>query len=302
MKAFHRLTTLDYQLINDALHQAVDNLEDFQWGPWWLRCSEFHFDRGLFQAGDQFGWHTHKEVQIEIPLRGKFSFWFQQGKRIHLEPRNVLVIPPGFEHRWRSDARGIMIGLRLSVIPTASSLDTPICNELKPAVLAPEGIGLILDGLMAEFYISSRYDQFAAKRRMSWMYLIITRILGALSPSIPDRHSGKSTNDPSLRSVRVVSKIIRYIDANIKGNLAMERIEAVVDLSARQIHRLFMEVMDVSCHGYIMERRLEIARSKLQAEPTLSIKEVARTSGFTSAAYFSAIFKTKFGFPPNACR
>lgn len=303
MKALRRLTTLDFQLINEALQQAVENLEDFQWGPWWLRCSEFHFNRGIFQAGDEFGWHTHKELQIEIPLRGKFSFWFRQGKRISLEPRRVLVIPPDLEHRWRSDAPGIMIGLRLSVIPRANSLDISICNGLKPDALSPEGIGLILDGFMAEFYISSRHDQFAAKRRMSWMYLVITRILGALSPSIADGHSGESAAEPATqRNERLVGKIMRYVDANISGNLAMEKIESLSRLSARQIHRVFMEVTGRSCHSYIMDHRLEIARSKLQAAQPLTIKEIAHASGFASAAHFSSKFKTKFGVTPNEYR
>jgi AraC-like DNA-binding protein len=134
------------------------------------------------------------------------------------------------------------------------------------------------------------------------MYLIITKILGDFTAPLPGGPAVESTTEPSLRRERVVSKIIRYIDANIEGDLAMERIESVAVLSARQIHRLFKEVTGESCHDYIMDRRLEIARSKLQTDPTLSIKEVAYASGFASAAHFSAKFKIHFGVTPSEYR
>jgi AraC-like DNA-binding protein len=163
-------------------------------------------------------------------------------------------------------------------------------------------LDLILDGLMAEFLASNPDDEFAMKRRRSWMYPIITKILGTVSAPVPGGSAMESTTEPSLRRERVVSKIIRYIDANIEGDLAMERIEAVAGLSGRQIHRLFMEVTGKSCHGYMLDRRLEIARSKLQADPALSIKEVAHASGFASAAHFSAKFKIHFGVTPTEYR
>lgn len=302
VKALPRLTVKDFQSANDALHQALDGLEDLRWGLWWLRCIEFHFGKGLYQAGDHFGWHMHKELQIEIPLRGKFGFWFRKGTRVMLDLGDALVIPPGFDHRWKSDGPGIMIGISLAVIPRASSLGNPIVNTLKPATLSPKGIGLILDGFLSELPVSTTDDEFAVKRRRSWMYLIITRILGDLPAPVPGGPAGESTAEPSLRRERVVSKIIRYIDANIEGDLAMEQIQTVAALSARQIHRLFKEVTGESCSDYIMDRRLEIARSKLQTDPTLSIKEVAYASGFASPAHFSAKFKTHFGVTPTEYR
>lgn len=73
-------------------------------------------------------------------------------------------------------------------------------------------------------------------------------------------------------------------------------------VSARQIHSLFIDVTGVSYHRYIMNRHLEIARLKLQSDPSLSIKEVAYASGFASPAHFSSKFKSAFGVSPNEYR
>lgn len=296
------LRSKDYHQIDDALHEALGVLEDFRLGSWWLRCIEFHFGKGIFRAGDHFGWHLHKEIQIEIPLRGRFVFWAKGGKQLRVEPGAVCVIPPGVEHRWKAEADGIMIGLLLALVPRAHSLDTPLRGAVQMITFSPPALEIALEGLISEFVNPPPENEFSLKRKSSWIFLLTTRILGMIS--VPDDSFGNENQDkrPSFRRERVVSKIIRYIDANIEGELTMERIETVVGLSSRQIHRLFIEVTGGSCHRYIMDRRLEIARSKLQNDPTLSIKEIAYASGFASPAHFSAKFKKNFGVPPTEYR
>ena len=274
-------------------------MDDFRWGPWWLRCIEFHFGKGFYRVGDQFGWHMHKEVQIEIPLRGRFRFAIKNRRNVIVGPGQVLVIPPDCKHRWWTDAPGIMLGLSLALIPRAGSLDNSISRGLKPTAFSPPGIELTLQGLVDEFLVYSQKDDFAPKRRASWMFLVITQVLSSLSETTSFRPTGEPTGGLPFRSERIVSKIIRYIDANVDGDLTMERIESIAVLSARQIHRLFVEVTGKTCHAYIMNRRLEVAQSKLQTDPSLSIKEIAFASGFASAAHFSSKFKEKFGMPPS---
>lgn len=289
----------ELQAFSDSLHEALTALEDIRWDPWVLRCIEFHLGQGHYNPGEFFGWHMHKEVQFEIPLQGEFQFAANQGKPMIVKRGDVYVVPPETVHRWKCTRPALMLGISLAVVPRATSLATPLQSWLKPSVIRPVALAQLLDSLLAERRLSLNPPTLALKRLVCWMHLLITQILGTGFPK-PVYSSGQEPGrEPSSRSQRVVGKIIRFIDANIDGDLSMERFEQAVGLSTRQIHRLFIEVTGRSCHRYVMERRLEIARSMIQADPAISIKEVSYATGFVSPAHFSSTFKKVFGVSPR---
>lgn len=291
--------TRKFQLINDALHEALAHLEDFKWGPFWLRCIEFHFEKGNYIAGDHFGWHLHKEIQLEIPLGGEFQFFARQSKTVKIKRDDVYFIPPDVVHRWKCMHPGQMIGLSLAVVPRSDSMIMLPGLILKPEVLKPSALTNQLESFYQEFGQTFRSEEVAVKRLACWMYLLITLILDAYPlPPASTIEQETLASQPS-RSQRVVSKVMRYIDANIAGDLTVSKFAKAFGLSTRQIHRLFIEVTGVSCHRYVMDKRLEAARSMLQAHAHLSIKEVAHAAGFASTAHFSSKFKKAYGTSPS---
>jgi AraC-like DNA-binding protein/mannose-6-phosphate isomerase-like protein (cupin superfamily) len=290
----------DFLRINDSLHAALISLGDFQVGAWWMRCVEFHFGKGRYVPGDHYGWHLHKELQFEIPLSGQFEFSIKKSKKARIRSGEVLVLPPDNVHRWKCLRGGMMIGISLAPLPHADSVVMPLGSWLNPSVVKLPMLPGVLELLLEELGSHPTTQDFATKRMACWIYLVVTQILGAClgPPSVPQQNVAVG----SSRSQRLVSKMIRYIDANISGNLSMAHFEKTLGISARQIHRVFTEVTGVSCHKYVMERRLEVARSKFQSNPEASVKEVAYSSGFTSPAHFSSKFKSTFGVRPNDYR
>lgn len=300
MAGMPQFSSKDFQGINDALHGALVHLGDFKRGPWWMRCVEFHFGKGNLVPGDHFGWHLHKELQLEVLLSGEVQFSVKKLKPSTIKTGDVMVLPPDAPHRWRCIRPGVMLGMSLALVPHADSLVVPLETCLKPSVVKPPFLTDLLKLFLREFQSGENIQEFGLTRLASWIYLIVTQILSTCleSPSKPQEDGSSKVS----RSQRVVSKMIRYIDANIDGDLSMGGFEKATGLGTRQIHRLFIDVTGVSCHRYIMDRRLEVARSKLQSNPSLSIKEVAYASGFASPAHFSSKFKRAFGVPPNEYR
>jgi AraC-like DNA-binding protein len=292
----------DYRHIDDALHEALFSLEDLKWGPWWFRCVEFHFGKGHYVIGDHFGWHLHKELQLEIPLDGEFQFATRSSSVVKVKRGQVYAIPPDAVHRWKCTRAGLMIGISLAVMPHADSVIQPPGTALTPVVIEPHGLPSMLENLMQELNHEDRPREFAGKRLTCWMYLLITQILGAFAVPSVSRAEPVMDASPASRSQRVVSKIVRFIDANLAGDLTVSRFAREFGLSTRQIHRLFIDATGVSCHRYVMDRRLEAARSLLQAQAHLSIKEVAHASGFASTAHFSSKFKSAHGLSPSDFR
>ena len=70
-------------------------------------------------------------------------------------------------------------------------------------------------------------------------------------------------------------------------------------ISRVQLYRKIKAVLNCNVNDYIITTRLQKAKYYMQHE-NLSISEIAFKSGFSSAAYFSTVFKSKFGVTSTA--
>lgn len=296
----NRYRPRDFTRFNDSLHEALRDLDDFPWPPWTLRCVEFHFGQGRYAVNDFFGWHVHRELQLEIILEGAFRFSAKGRRSVEVRRGQVFVVPPNRLHRWKCLEPALMIGVSLAPVPSADANERDFETALRPGLLKPTGLSALADALLREFRTGPvTASQLFAPRLRAWTFLMISQVLAELRVSSEPRKAKKASDGSSSRGQRVVSKIIRFIDANIEGDLSMQRFEQAVGLSSRQIHRIFMEVTGTSCHTYVVNRRLELARSMLQADATRSVKEVAYSTGFASPAHFSSSFRKAFGVSPS---
>jgi AraC-like DNA-binding protein len=65
------------------------------------------------------------------------------------------------------------------------------------------------------------------------------------------------------------------------------------------LYKKVKALLDLNVNDYILNTRLQKAKYYLQHEE-LAIGEVAYKVGFSSPAYFSTVFKSKFGVTPKA--
>jgi len=296
----NRYRARDFTRFNDSLHEAIRELDDFAWSPWLLRCVEFHFGQGRYAVNDHFGWHIHRELQLEIILEGALRFTAKGKKAVEVRRGEVFVVPPNRMHRWKCLEPALMVGVSLAPVPRADAGEQLLEDALRATLLKPTGLSTLADALIREFRSRSTNKETSFGQRLrAWVFLMVSQVLAEVRVvSVPRKDQSKEA-DSSSRGQRVVSKIIRFIDANIDGDLSMKRFEQAVGLSSRQIHRIFMEVTGSSCHAYVLNRRLEVALSMLQADSRISVKEVAYGTGFASPAHFSSSFRKTFGVSPS---
>ena len=69
-------------------------------------------------------------------------------------------------------------------------------------------------------------------------------------------------------------------------------------ISRIQLYRKVKAVLNFNVNDYIVTTRLQKAKYYMQHED-LTISEIAFKSGFSSGAYFSTVFKSKFGLTPK---
>jgi transcriptional regulator GlxA family with amidase domain len=92
--------------------------------------------------------------------------------------------------------------------------------------------------------------------------------------------------------------VVTLMEANIEEILCLDELAIFVDLSRRQLERLFQKYLNCSPHRYYLQLRLGKARQLLK-QTNMSIIEIAIACGFVSTPHFSKCYRTSFSIPPR---
>jgi len=92
--------------------------------------------------------------------------------------------------------------------------------------------------------------------------------------------------------------VVGLMEANIEEVLCLDELAQYVDLSRRQLERLFQKYLHCSPYRYYLQLRLTRARQLLK-QTNMSIIEVAIACGFVSTPHFSKCYRNSFNMPPR---
>ena len=98
-----------------------------------------------------------------------------------------------------------------------------------------------------------------------------------------------------------VVRAVEIMEGHTEDPLTTREIAARVNVSLRELERLFRRWMDVTPGRYYRQIRLAKARTML-LHSTSSVTDVAFNCGFSSVASFSRSYKANFGHAPSAGR
>jgi len=115
--------------------------------------------------------------------------------------------------------------------------------------------------------------------------------------------NGKDVQKVPLRSLVGTSQpklleIVSLMEANLEEPIGMDELAGFVDLSRRQLERLFQKHLQCSPSRYYLQLRLSRAK-QLLTQTNLSIIEVSVACGFVSTPHFSKCYRDCFGIPPR---
>ncbi|MFM2479776.1 GlxA family transcriptional regulator [Celerinatantimonas sp. YJH-8] len=91
---------------------------------------------------------------------------------------------------------------------------------------------------------------------------------------------------------------ITLMEANIEETIELDELASYVDLSRRQLERLFQKYLQCSPSKYYLKLRLFRARQLLK-QTSMSIIEIATACGFVSSPHFSKCYRVHIGIPPR---
>jgi AraC family transcriptional regulator len=96
---------------------------------------------------------------------------------------------------------------------------------------------------------------------------------------------------------RRLKRTLEFIEANLTEELSLMRLAAIADMSVSHFRAGFRESAGLSVHQYVIERRIERAKSLLMRDG-MSIAEIALSSGFTHQSHLSRHMQRSTGLSP----
>lgn len=91
-----------------------------------------------------------------------------------------------------------------------------------------------------------------------------------------------------------INRVQDYIEANLDGELSVQKLAAVANFSPYHFHRIYSAITGEPLFQHIQRMRLEKSAYYLIANPKKSITQIAFECGFTSQASFARAFKKFF--------
>ena len=116
-----------------------------------------------------------------------------------------------------------------------------------------------------------------------------SKLNGTSKKLIPARYEKKS------------DMIIAFINENYSRQLALKDIAAGVNFSPSYFHKIFSEFVGKTPHDFLLEKRLETAKTYLLTTD-YSIDEIINRCAFSSHSYFDCAFKNAYGITPSEFR
>ena len=168
-----------------------------------------------------------------------------------------------------------------------------------------------VDFISAPFAIDG--DRFTCTGGVAPMHMMLALIAARCGRDLADKVAEQFILDPGAPARRpsarprpalpdpTLARAVRLMQATLENPPGIAAIAQRVEVSPRQLERLFREHLGVAPATYHLGLRLDRARELLRLS-TLSATDVGLACGFRSAAHFSTTYARHFGRSPRAER
>ena len=100
---------------------------------------------------------------------------------------------------------------------------------------------------------------------------------------------------------RRVVEAVALMEQNLEEPLPLDEIASQVEVSVRQLQRLFEQELNVAPRQWYLQLRVKRAQ-RLLAETDLAVLEVGVACGFSSSSSFARTFRAHYGYSPRQVR
>ncbi|WP_371372703.1 AraC family transcriptional regulator [Sporomusa aerivorans] len=230
--------------------------------------------------------HTHEEYSIGVVDSGKSSFWCE-GKTLEVNPRTIVMIPPGLVHSCNPDLKSRWKYKMLFVEENWLRLflaNRKIAAFHRPLV-SDRSDYPVLHGLLKQLTApASPLEKEAG-------------ILEFFEQALQGLESAGTRGGTELPKLRLIKE---YLHGNYQKKITLAELEQVSGLNKFNIIRSFKEEFSIPPHTYQTLLRINLAKKLLRQER--QIVEVVCETGFYDQSHFNKVFKSHTGVTPEKYR
>jgi YesN/AraC family two-component response regulator len=95
-----------------------------------------------------------------------------------------------------------------------------------------------------------------------------------------------------------ISKITTYICEHIDKQISLSSVAEEFNISSNYLSKIFKEGTGINFSELVINKKFEKATELLITNQKLKISEIAESLGYVNAAYFTQLFKQKYGMTP----
>lgn len=101
-----------------------------------------------------------------------------------------------------------------------------------------------------------------------------------------------------IDSSKLLEEVKQYLEAHLSEQLSMERLCTELGVSSTTLTRLFRRHINQSVMEYFTDLKIKEAKREIR-KSNRSFTEISESLGFSSANYFSRVFKQRTGLTPT---
>ena len=227
--------------------------------------------------------HHHAFYEAIFVLDGELRYKTEEKKVFSVKKGEFILFPPECEHAQIFKSDDVQkVGIAFSHTPTA---DTELIFETKPLVKkADEFLSLfdfLADGLLGEKGI-----YFLRNCVLSAIFMVAKSVVDHSEFSLPNKEEQR------------VERAKKFILDNCDRDIFLQEVATFLNLSQKQLNRIFVKHKGISVSEFIRSCRIERAKELLKNKD-VSISFVAQTLGFSSEYNFNRFFKRFMGITPG---
>ena len=243
-----------------------------------------------------------RDLALGLYTAGRHRIRRRMGRRVvegWSDPGTLNMTPPHVDGSWEADGSSHAIVLTiphayLSRVISEHWEADPRGVEIVPQFLARDRvIEAVMTRLALKAHHGSHADSLYVASACEFLAHHIIDSYSSLSKSVP-RHSGGLG--------RRLNAVVDYIEANLAGPLTLRELAGLAGLSARHFERAFRQSLELPPHAYVLRRRVAAARGLLVGPAVLTMEQIAKRVGFSSASHLASAFRRHEGYSPTHFR
>jgi AraC-like DNA-binding protein len=231
--------------------------------------------------------HAHDTYGIGRIRRGAQRSWSAAGW-VDAGPGDLVMVNPGEVHDGQPIADG---GRRWQMLFLDPQLvEAAAAETLPPGRSLPLWRPVATDAAMAV-----AFERWHARLTADAGTLACDEAQLDLLATVFARHGAAA---PPRDASATIARARQRLDDDPVNDPGLAALAAEAGLSRFQLLRAFARELDMTPHAYLVQRRLAVARSLLDAGETIA--DAAAAAGFADQAHLTRLFRRSLGFTPAA--